>query len=264
MKYSIMLNRDESWNMPQSHRHDCLELLLCLRDGGSFFLRDTVYPLQKGALLLLQENTLHRSIGTEAAYERYVVHIPRETLRAASGDRTDFAALFKENYYVQLEPEQFDRVRSLMEQCYAADGGLGEDVLQTCAFLSLLVFVARLLPASLTVPVFNHGLSPSVARAIDWINSHLEEDLSLDALAGRCYVTKYHLCRLFKEETGFTVGEYILQQRLLQAGALLRAGETVQRAAESAGFRNYNHFIRTFSRWMGVSPGRYRSQQKTE
>lgn len=264
MKYSIMLNRDEGWNMAQAHRHDCLELLLCLRDGGSFFLRDTVYPLQKGALLLLQENTLHRSIGTENTYERYVLHIPRETLRAASGEKTDFVSIFRENYYMQLEPEQFDRMRGLMEQCYAAADGLGEDVLQTCAFLSLLVLVAKLLPDSRTVPVFNHGLSPSVARAIDWINGHLEEDLSLDALAARCYVTKYHLCRLFREETGFTVGEYILQQRLLLAAALLRAGKSVQKAAEAAGFRNYNHFIRTFSRWMEISPGRYRSRSKNE
>lgn len=264
MKYRIMLNRDESWNMPQAHQHDCLELLLCLKDGGSFFLRDTVYPLQRGALLILRENTLHRSIGTEASYERYVLHIPRETLYAASGDQTDFPAIFKENYYIKLEQPDFDRVRSLMEQCDTAPEGLGEDVLRTCAFLTLLVCVAKLLPASLTVPVFNHGLSPSVSRAIGWINSHLEEDLSLDALAAQCYVTKYHLCRLFKEETGFTVGEYILQQRLLLAGALLRAGESVQKAGEAAGFRNYNHFIRTFSRWMGLSPGRYRTQNKNE
>lgn len=264
MKYTIMLNRDEGWNMTQAHRHDCLELLLCLRDGGSFFLQDTVYPLQRGALILLQENTLHRSIGTAASYERYVMHLPRETLFAASGEQTDFRAIFQENHYMQLEPEQFDRVRSLMEQCSAAPEALGDDVLRTCALLSLLVFVARQLPAARSAPAFHHGLSPSVDRAIGWINSHLEEDLSLDALAARCYVTKYHLCRLFKEETGFTVGEYILQQRLQQACALLRSGETVQKAGEAAGFRNYNHFIRTFSRWMGLSPGRYRSQHKNE
>lgn len=264
MKYSITLNRSEKWSMSKPHQHDFLEILLCLNDGGSFFLKDAVFPLETGTLIVMQGNVLHESIATGKRYERYVLHVPRETLLAASGKKTDFLSVFKGNYCFKLDPKDFDQLRSLMEQCCTDSDDLGSDVLQDCAFLSLLVMVARLLPRSFASSSSGNGLSPSVFRAVDWINGHLGEDLSLDTLASQCYVTKYHLCRLFKSETGFTVGEYVLQQRLLRASSLLRRGESVQKAAEIAGFQNYNHFIRTFSHWMGISPGRYRHQKKAE
>ena len=258
MQYRIMLNRDEGWSMTQAHRHDCLELLLCLQNGGNFFLRDTVHTLRQGTLVIMQEAVLHRSIATESTYERYVLHIPRDTLATASGKQTDFAAIIRGNFCIQLAPDDFAQLRMLMEECYTSSDALGSDVLRDCAFLRILVKVAQLLPSGEVASV--SGLSHPVRQAIDWINSHLAEDLSLNTLASHCYATKYHLCRLFKEETGFTVGEYILQQRLSRACALLQAGESVQKAGEDAGFQNYNHFIRTFHHWMGISPGRYRRQ----
>ncbi|MBR4288477.1 MAG: helix-turn-helix transcriptional regulator [Clostridia bacterium] len=264
MKYSVALNRSEKWDMPKAHQHDFVEMLLFLNDGGSFFLQDSVFPLKRGSLIIVQENISHRSIVTGNTYERYVLHIPRKTLIDASDLKTDFSILFKENYCFQLGGTDFEKLRSLMEKCSVTPKEFGDDVLRNCAFLTLLVFVAKLLPASVTASGFHRGLSSSIGLAIDWINSHLDEDLSLDTLSSQCYVTKYYLCRLFKDETGFTVGEYILQQRLLRACSLLRKGESVQKVGEAVGFRNYNHFIRTFSQYMGISPGRYRTKSKAE
>ncbi len=264
MKYNITLNRSEKWKMQKPHRHDFVELLLFLNDGGSFFLQDSAYPLKRGSLIIMQENTPHQSIVTENSYERYVLHVPRKTLIDVSGEKTDFSGMFKKNYFLQLEEEDFNKLHSLMEKCSVKPQAFGDDILRDCAFLTLLVFVAKLLPESQTVSLSNHGLSSAVYLAVGWINSHLDEDLSLNTLASQCYVTKYHLCRLFKDETGFTIGEYILQQRLSKATNLLKKGESVQKASEGAGFQNYNHFIRTFSRWMGISPGRYRAQNKAE
>ena len=61
------------------------------------------------------------------------------------------------------------------------------------------------------------------------------EDLSLTDMAEVIGVTTNHLCRLFREETGFTVGEYILQQRLLLAAALLTVGMTACRLNDNEG-----------------------------
>ena len=138
----------------------------------------------------------------------------------------------------------------------------GGDLLRGCALVTALVTVGQRLSQPALCPVPPDGLSSPVRCAIDYINGHLTEELPLDILAERCYVTKYHLCRLFKAETGFTVGEYILRLRVLRAAALLRGGETVQRAGELSGFSNCSNFIRTFSRLMGTSPGRYGKQQK--
>lgn len=262
MEYSIRRNRDDQWAMPQPHQHDCLEVLLSLTEGGSFFLMDNRYSLQKGTLIVLQDHVLHRSVAVDGDYERYVLHIPRQTLEEASSEKTDFLSVIKGNHCLQLDDTAFRQIQSLMEQCHASSDEFGEDVLQNCAFFSLLVMLGRLLSETTLFSVPKDGLSASVRQAVDWINGHLSEGLSLETLAEHCYVTKYHLCRLFKAETGFTVVEYIIRQRLLRAATLLRAGESVQKAGEEAGFQNYNHFIRTFSRLMGISPGRYQRQHR--
>lgn len=264
MNYRIMLNRSENWSMENAHQHDLVEMTLVLNDGGSFFLQDTVYPLKKGALIIMQENTLHRSISTGSTYERYVLHVPRETLVDASESKTDFSSAFNKTHCFYLDDENFKTLRELMEKCEERDEKFGDDVLRRCAFLTLLVFVARLLPDSSAVSVAGRGTSSAVRLALDYINLHLDEELPLSEIAANCFVSKYHLCRMFKEETGFTVGEYVLQRRILKASALLRKGESVQRAGDAVGFRNYNHFIRSFSRFMGISPGKYRMQKKSE
>ncbi len=264
MDYVIRLNSNDQWAMKKAHQHDCLEILLSLTDGGSFFLMDNRHSIHRGTLVLIEEHVLHRSVSTNDLYERFVLYIPYKTLVEVSGTNTDFLSILTRSCCLQLDEEAFLQVRRLMEQCHFQSEEFGNEVLQDCAFLSLLVTICRLLSQPTISSVPPDGLSTPIRQTIDRINSHLADELSLNSLAEHCYITKYHLCRLFKDETGFTIGEYIVRQRIFRAAALLRAGENVQKASEAVGFRNYSHFIRTFSRLMGVSPGRYQKKFKQE
>ena len=262
MDFTVNLTRDTSWAMQTAHFHDELEILLSLTDGGSFFLMNNLHPMRRGTLLILQGQVPHRSISSEGPYERYVMHIPRETLTAASSEKTSFPAMFAHNYCIHLDETSFMEIYSLLERCRCESEGPGSDILRECAFRTLLVMVGRQLEETSISDMTSDEFSLPVRQTIDWICAHLTEDLSLDILAEQCDITKYHLCRLFKDETSFTVGEYITRLRLLRASALLRAGESVQRAGESSGFQSNAHFIRTFGRFMGMSPGRYQRQYR--
>ena len=55
-------------------------------------------------------------------------------------------------------------------------------------------------------------------------SGHLTEDLSVDQIADAAYLSRYHLMHLFKQATGYTLGNYITEKRLLLARDLLRAG----------------------------------------
>lgn len=258
MEFTLKHNQDTRWTMPAPHFHDRTEILLSLSDGGSFFLMNNMHPLKKGTLLIIRDQILHRSIAEKHEYERYVLHIPISTLKNASTIQTDFCSIFSHSCCVQLNQKDCETVQQLMEACLEKGDGIGDDVLHNCAFLSLLVTLGKL------VGIYSHNLitpasfSLPVRQTIDYIDSHLTSPLGLDFLAKNCFVTKYHLCRIFKEETSFTIGEYITQQRLRRASLLLQAGETVQSAGEGAGYLNNSHFIRTFSRHIGMSPGQYR------
>jgi len=262
MEYTIMNNRDNNWKMDEPHMHDRIEILLSMTDGGSFLLVDKLHPIKKGMLVVMQEHALHKSIVGSSEYERYVLHFPRSTLYDAAWQRNDLANTYNRNCVFQLDESEFFELAVNMKRCISVSDEFGDEILRNCALGTILVTVARHIRSSDedTVPV--EMMSEAVSKAIDIIKSGISNELTLEKIAEKCYVTKYHLCRRFKKETGFTIGEYIVRLRILRAAELLREGFSVQRAGEEAGFLNYSNFIRTFGRVMGVPPGKYKKQNR--
>lgn len=88
-----------------------------------------------------------------------------------------------------------------------------------------------------------------------YLRAHMGERITLDALAGRIGVSKYHLSREFKRESGKTIFEYLNILRCKEARKMLRGGGvTVAEAAEACGFCNFSYFTRSFKKYMGTLP----------
>ena len=79
IEFHLQLNQNETWNMSRLHFHNYYELLLPLTSPGNIFVNDQVYPLRRGTLYLIGENTLRRTMST-GSHARYVLHISRRTL----------------------------------------------------------------------------------------------------------------------------------------------------------------------------------------
>lgn len=91
-------------------------------------------------------------------------------------------------------------------------------------------------------------------RIIDYINRHLSEDISLDTICKRYYISKPQLCRIFKASTGTTVWEYITVKRIMNAQKMISSGTSPTRAAVLCGFNDYSVFYRAYKRRFGVCP----------
>ena len=99
--------------------------------------------------------------------------------------------------------------------------------------------------------------------AVQYIDSHLTEDLSVRELATLCYVSADHLTRLFKKKFGVSVSEYIQERRIRLAGELMRHPDmTISMVANQVGFGNYSYFTEQFKKYFGVTPREY--QKKTQ
>ncbi len=92
------------------------------------------------------------------------------------------------------------------------------------------------------------------ARVAEYLNRNIERDLSLDRLAKRFFVSKYHLCRAFKIYTGISVHSYINHKRIMYAKQLIESGMTASGAAERVGFGDYSAFYRAYVKIVGKSP----------
>lgn len=260
LNYHVSLNRDSDWHMHRPHFHEGYEVLLSLSDAGSFFVERNLYPLRRGTLLLMEDAVLHRSIAEPAVvYERYVLHFTGETLAAVSTKQTDLLSRFSRGARcIHLEESRLLSLAALFERCsQTRSGSFGDDLRQDIAFLELLLIICTLLDDKEPVNAPRTADFARVEPILEYIQHNLSDSLTLASIAEKFFISKYHLCHIFKAATGFSVGEYIIHCRVLKARALLRKGCSVQAAGEQAGFRNNAHFIRTFGELSGISPGRY-------
>ncbi len=257
--FHLQLNHNESWSMSRLHFHDYYELLLPLTSPGNIFVNDQVYPLCRGTLYLIGENTLHRTI-SDGSHARYVLHISRQTLSDLSTSQTDFMQLTKQNF--SRSTMDNEQMIGLIEQFQSLernknDGRFGSDIRQIGALLDLLIQVAPILNAATAGESIQNKDFIRVSPILDYIRDNLTEPLTLDQIANEFYISKHYLCRIFKTATGFSVMEYIIYSRVLRARQLLKEGVSVQQAGERSGFSDNSHFIRTFGHLTGTSPGRY-------
>lgn len=95
-----------------------------------------------------------------------------------------------------------------------------------------------------------------------FIDQNYTTRISLEMVAKQFNVNKSYLLRLFKECTGLTVNNYILQKRILFAKNELRfSNKTLDVIAEESGFKCANYFIRIFKKIEGLTPGEYRKRR---
>ena len=258
IEFRLALNQNDSWNMSRLHFHDHYEFLLPLTSPGNIFVNDQVYPLERGTLYLIGENTLHRTMAT-GSHARYILHISRKTLSELSTPQTDFIRR------ATLNSAQMTEVVELFQavERNKNDGSFGSDIHQTVALLNLLLKISPLLNLSSAGESIRNKDFLRVVPILDYIRDNLSEPLTLDQIAGKFFISKHYLCRIFKSATGFSVMEYIIYSRILRARQLLQEGVSVQQAGELSGFSDNSHFIRTFGHLTGTSPGRYAKEYQS-
>jgi AraC family transcriptional regulator len=99
-------------------------------------------------------------------------------------------------------------------------------------------------------------------RVLEYIQAHLDQELSLAALASIAQMSPYYFSRLFKQSTGLSPHQYLLRQRIERAKELLAGPRCrIAEVSDTLGFPHQSHFTTTFHRWVGTTPRQYRQQR---
>jgi AraC family transcriptional regulator len=100
-----------------------------------------------------------------------------------------------------------------------------------------------------------------VRRVVDFIQAHLDQDLSLDALAQQTGFSPYHFARIFRQTIGESPHQFVLRQRIMRAQRLLAENEMpLAQVAIESGFASQSHLTQTFKRYLGATPRAFRQQ----
>jgi len=92
------------------------------------------------------------------------------------------------------------------------------------------------------------------ARICEYINENLREDLSLEKIARAFFISKFYLCRAFKEYIGSSIHGYIVAKRISLAKGLIDSGESASSVAYKVGFGDYSAFYRAYVKHVGRAP----------
>lgn len=100
----------------------------------------------------------------------------------------------------------------------------------------------------------------AIATVKAYIHSHLDEKLDRDMLSAMVYLSPDYLSHCFKQQTGFSLTNYIIETRIREAKRLLAKKEnSIRDIAITCGFQNISYFTRQFKKSTGMTPKEYRN-----
>jgi AraC-like DNA-binding protein len=269
--YEVHYYKDKDFGTVQMHSHDFYELYFFISGLASYIVENGHYKLESGDVLLISPGNLHQLNvkDTSHLYERIVLWLNPRFVQKLSSEKTDLLSPFSycstSGNHLIRDPELSHFLESHLNSLLSSSKGTmpGDDIESHLLIQRILLELFRYLKnnkGSLKKPEVN----PTIVKTIDYIDAHLKEDLSLEALAKELYIGKYYLSHLFKKETNTTPHQYILKRRLLVSKSLIEKRLPIREVYLKVGFADYTHFFRAFKKEYGLTPKEFLSQKETE
>lgn len=263
--FEIFRYKDSYLKEVALHHHDFYEVYFFLSGNVQYIIENRSYLLTPGDVLLISPMELHQPMfGSEQReYERIVLWIDKQFLEGFSLPGQSFNACFNTNtpnHSNLLRPEGANRqfLIFLLEQLIS-ESSSADPYQEICALSYLAQVMVLLNRLSLQQRRENVVPTPdsTVYSILGYINEHYNENLSLDDLANKFFISKYHLSREFQRLVGTSVHRYIVQKRLVMAKQMLSSGKPSSEVYQNCGFGDYSNFYRAFKAEYQISPKDY-------
>jgi AraC family transcriptional regulator len=167
----------------------------------------------------------------------------------------------------QLEPQDVFRDPLISQLAATAadevEGGFADGILVDALNTALAVrVIRRFVDGSAIKPAPSNGLSRErLQRVQDYIETHLDDRLTLTVLAEIACLSPYHFSRSFKQAVGVGPQRYVMRRRLERAKTLMRrTRQPLAAIAQETGFADQSHLTSIFRRETGLTPARYRAE----
>ncbi len=260
MFHSVTLDN----STPEFHSHDYYEFYFFVDGNVSMYIEEYAFDLRPGDVVLLPPERMHRVIFHDSAvrYERMLMYIRREALLQLSLPNFNLLATLDDctrraRFHHALSADQYRVARQLFLETAGsgADSSPYQQLLTRSRATMLTAHVCKWLTESAAVAI--EPAKHRMADIIAYINEHLADDLSLDQISARFFLSKYHLLREFKGYTNRTVYQYIISKRIMMAKQRMRLGENPSEIYQACGFQDYSSFFKAFKKETGLSPKQF-------
>ncbi len=238
------------------HTHDEYEIFMFLEGDAHYVVEGKYYSLEPYDIIIIRRNEMHRIFhhNSNNSYGRLIIMVNPE--------------FFKNNNCQEYE-RQFTEIHEGVGHKISADvvrsSGLYDAIMRlkkysndfsvtnTSIVNSSIIEILHLING---VKLFTQDDSPNsqLSSIMTYVNSNYMSNITLEDIAARFFVSKYHLCRMFKKATGLTLHKYITQKRISLAKTYISEGINITSAVMYAGFNNYSSFYRAYIKEYGITP----------
>ena len=244
------------------HYHTFHKIIVFLSGKASYGIEGRSYPLAPGDLVLVPQGCIHRpEVEPGSLYERIVLYLSPEFLRRSSVESCALEQCFaqaKEQFRFVLRPQRKNHAlravlteleKELGEECF------GQQILANSLLFQFLIALTRGMQEHAVAYREPDACDEKIAAILQYLSDHLTKPISIDELAAHFFISKYYMMRRFRDETGYTIHNYLVGKRLMLARELIAGGMRVREACEASGFGDYSSFSRAYKRQFGEAPG---------
>lgn len=250
---------DGSSKMSGLHYHSMYEIYYLVKGKRDYIIGDQFFRVQAGEFICVSPFVLHKTdggsfrcvlISFDTAYlnAHYTADVVEKMLRCFQ--------------YKLIRPAAGDdsQLRELLSRLLCQ-----QRTNRSLSFLYLGELLLRLgqMIHNLPLPVPDSPYHIRITKILEYINANYRQIETLDDIARPFYITKYHLCRIFKKATGCSAISYLNDVRIKNACTLLLSTDkTITEIGLSCGFNAADHFCRLFKAAKQLTPSQFRARYR--
>lgn len=244
------------------HYHDFDKITIFIKGSVNYLIEGKSYELKPYDIVLVRHNDTHKLIVDNShVYERIIIYISPNFINAYKSGDYDLSYCFqkaeKEKSNVMRIPslEKSSLFKSIirLEKSFN-DTGYAAELYRQVLFLEFMIHLNRAAMKNRLEFIDTDNCNAKIIDILYYLNEHLTQDLNITQIAERFYISRYYMMRLFKQETGYTIGNYLSQKRLLLAKELISSGVPSTQACYDCGFKDYSTFSRAYRQLFKESP----------
>jgi AraC-like DNA-binding protein len=263
--FNVSRKIDDAYNN-KLHWHPFVEILVCLTDEVQVTINFTTYSLKCNDILIVHPGDLH-SVDSGTGNPLLIIQFPYELLTVMNELRSK-EPLFLRFPHIRYDPlsAESERMLLLIKE-FAELFGQDTPFQEVRMYVLLLSFFEKVgcyclkyqQEASENDPPQEYKTAKKMAEACLFIVHNCISPLTLDQVAGHMGMSKSHFAHLFKDFTGMTFMDFLIQERIRRATALFQNPSTrIIDIAFDSGFSSISSFNRAFKKYTGLTPSQYR------
>lgn len=237
-----------SEEMPSMHYHDSYELYFLEVGSREYFVDDVLFSVSAGDFVLIAPGMLHRT-GGEYGMRTLITFTEDFLLRVFSAEAVKNLLACFGKLKITPSEQQLAQCRSLLQALFDSNNETD--------FALNVGFLLRLLGKCESTEITGSSINAIVA----YINRNYGSIRQISQISDQFYISRFHLCRIFKDAMKMTVVDYLTRVRIKNACHYLRSSDRdMNHIAQLCGFRDPAYFSNVFKRQTGMSPSQYRKE----